>query len=480
MKRSNIMMIIPRAFFCSATILVLLFSMVGISYQQQNPQSPILDDEEGVVTSTTESDCIEYEAEENTIAIYCDASFRDMVRAIDDNEVLEELGGEDEQEGQYLLKSILRINNLVTFSMTADEDNLQYLKIVGDNGIIVHGTIVIDGIKITSWDESTNDVVGQDSNGTISRAYIQFDESEGSQIISSEFGYLGYNELGKRGFDLFGQGSPRFGHGPSRDMVIRNSEFHHMWRAFYSTGAYNITIDGNEYRHNLNYAVDPHSGTHNMTVKNNWLHHNPIGIICSVNCYNIVIEDNKIENNVRAGIFFSRNMYDSIARNNIIHNTSNGIIVSESSNNQIYDNTIEAATSGILLFNPAIPDDGFTAGNVVHNNTVSNSATGINMTRSHDNILSGNKFFNIALSEYYLTRNSSVTIIDPNFDNVLIAEDGPMTGNLVQIVNSGTIEVIEINDQGTSEKQYYDTDHEPYRKVLIDGNSIIVNSLVNS
>jgi mannuronan 5-epimerase len=479
MKRSNIMMIIPRAFFCSATLLVLLFSMVGISYQQQNPPSPILDDEEGVVTSTTESDCIEYEAEENTIAIYCDASFRDMVRAIDDNDVLEELG-EDEQEGQYLLKSTLRINNLVTFSMTADEDHLQYLKIVGDNGIIVHGTIVIDGIKITSWDESTNDIVGQDSNGTISRAYIQFDASEGSQIINSEFGYLGYQELGKRGFDLFGQGSPRFGHGPSRDMVIRNSEFHHMWRAFYSTGAYNITIDGNEYRHNLNYAVDPHSGTHNMTVKNNWLHHNPIGIICSVNCHNIVIEDNKIENNVRAGIFFSRNMYDSIARNNIIHNTSNGIIVSESPNNQIYNNTIEAATSGILLFNPAIPDDGFTAGNDVHNNTISNSATGINMTRSHDNILSENKFFNIALSEYYLTRNSSVTIIDPNFDNVLIAEDGPMTGNLVQILNSGTIEVIEINDQGTSEKQYYDTDHEPYRKVLIDGNSIIVNSLVNS
>ena len=74
---------------------------------------------------------------------------------------------------------------------------------------------------------------------------------------------------------------------------------------------YNITIDGNEYHHNLNYAVDPHSGTHDMNITNNWVHHNSIGIICSVNCYDILVEGNKVENNIRAGIFFSRNMTDS-------------------------------------------------------------------------------------------------------------------------------------------------------------------------
>src|SRR3712207_8747427 len=77
-------------------------------------------------------------------------------------------------------------------------------------------------------------------------------------------------------------------------MVIRDSVFHHMWRAFYSTGAYNITIDRNEFHHNLNYAVDPHSGTHDMNITNNWVHHNPLGIICSVNCTNILIEGNNV------------------------------------------------------------------------------------------------------------------------------------------------------------------------------------------
>ena len=30
--------------------------------------------------------------------------------------------------------------------------------------------------------------------------YIQVDSSEGAQIMNSEFAYLGYDELGRRGF----------------------------------------------------------------------------------------------------------------------------------------------------------------------------------------------------------------------------------------------------------------------------------------
>src|SRR5215217_1171357 len=282
-KRSNVMIIIPKSSFATAAVAFLFFfSMTSISYQQL----PFFDFEEGV-------ECIDYDAAENTIVIDCDhASFGDVIRTINDQSVLEKLE--------------------------------------------------------------------QDRDGSVGRGYIQFDASEGSEIINSEFAYLGYNELGRRGFDLHGEGTSRFGYGPSSDMVIRDSKFHHMWRAFYSTGAYNITIDGNEYHHNLNYAVDPHSGTHDMNITNNWVHHNSIGIICSLNCSNILVEGNKVEDNIRAGIFLSRNMTDSIVRNNQVYNATSGIIVSESANNQIYNNAVEAATSeGILLFNPAEPDDGF-------------------------------------------------------------------------------------------------------------------------
>jgi parallel beta-helix repeat protein len=452
------------------SVIILIFSITDVSYQQQ-PAS--LDNEEG--------SCIDYDAAENTIAIDCDASFLDVVQSINDPGILEELEEEEEEEeegGQYLLKANLEVDDGVTFSMTPG-DGLQYLKIADANGIIVYGKIQIAGVKITSWDTETNSPIFQTITGSIPRAFINLRGSEGGSIQDSEISHLGYSGSGRRGFDLFGDG-------PSHDLEIRGSEFHNMWFAFFSNRAYNIVVDGNEYHHNIKYALDPHTGTYNMNITNNWLHHNPIGAICSLNCYNILVEGNVIHHNSDYGIFFSRNMHDSIARNNQIYNVTTGIMVSESPNNQIYNNTIEAATSqGIRLQNPELPDDGgLTEDNLVYNNTIISSGEGIGATRSHDNILENNRFSDIESGEYLLSGNSAITIRGQNFDNTLIAEDGSTTENLVEIVDSGTIEVTEVaNDGGEdlvaeeeAENKLYNTDNEPYRKRLSDGDSIIVNS----
>jgi mannuronan 5-epimerase len=449
------------------SVIILIFSITDVSYQQQ-PAS--LDNEEG--------SCIDYDAAENTITIDCDASFLDVVQAINDPDILEELEEEEEEGGQYLLKANLEVDDGVTFSMTPD-DGLQYLKIADANGIIVYGKIQIAGVKITSWDTETNSPIFQTITGSIPRAFINLRGSEGGSIQDSEISHLGYSGSGRRGFDLFGDG-------PSHDLEIRGSEFHNMWFAFFSNRAYNIVVDGNEYHHNIKYALDPHTGTYNMNITNNWLHHNPIGAICSLNCYNILVEGNVIHHNSDYGIFFSRNMHDSIARNNQIYNVTTGIMVSESPNNQIYNNTIEAATSqGIRLQNPELPDDGgLTEDNLVYNNTIISSGEGIGATRSHDNILENNRFSDIESGEYLLSGNSDIIIRGQNFDNILIAEEGSATENLVEIVDSGTIEVTEVaNDGGEdlvdeeeAENNLYNTDNEPYRKRLSDGDSIIVNS----
>src|SRR5215211_1621493 len=453
----------------AAVILIFLSLITNIMPYGQEPHHLRFTAEGGA--------CIDYDQSENTIAIDCNASFLDVVQTINDPDVIENLGG-----GEYILNANLEVADDVTFEMTSsneDSGGLQYLKVAGVNGIIVHGKILINGVKITSWDVSDEDVIQQNIDGAIRRAYVQFAASEGSQIINSDFGYLGYQDFGRRGFDLFGDG-------PSHDMVIRGSKFHNMWFAFYSRGAYNITVDGNEYYNNIKYALDPHSGTHDMSITNNWLHHNPIGAICSDRCYDILIEGNLVEHNTDYGIFFSRNMHDSIARNNHVYNTTSGITVSESPNNQIYNNTIEAATSqGIRLQNPELPDDGgFTEDNLVYNNTIISSGEGIGATRSHDNILENNRFSDIESGEYLLSGNSDIIIRGQNFDNILIAEEGSATENLVEIVDSGTIEVTEVaNDGGEdlvdeeeAENNLYNIDNEPYRKRLSDGDSIIVNS----
>ncbi len=334
--------------------------------------------------------------------------------------------------GEYLLKANLEVADGITFQMTSNQDGLIYLKIAGGNGIIVYGTIVINGVRITSWDTSSDDVIQQNINGTILRGYVQFAASEGSQIINSEFGYLGYFDPGRRGFDLLGGG------GPSHDMLIRGSKFHDMWMGFYSNGAYNITVDGNEYFNNIKYSLDPHTTTHDMDITNNWIHDNPIGPICSDRCWDILIEGNLIQDTTNAAIFFSRNMTDSIARNNHIINARTGILLSESPNNQVYNNTIEGATEGgILLFNPDIPDDGSTTGNIVYNNVISSSENGIRATKTHDNIVENNAFSDIESREYRLLGDSSIIIRGQHFDNALISGDDSQTGNLVEIVDSG-------------------------------------------
>ncbi len=399
---------------CTTFAAILLFLLIGLISFEQHPVR--------FTAEAGEETCIDFDQTENTINVNCNASFLNVVQTINDTKVLDSLGN-----GEYLLNATLEVADDITFEMNSSDagggDNLRYLKIAGENGIIVYGKILIDGVKITSWNISSNNIITQDLNGNIRRGYIQFAASEGSQIINSEFGYLGDVEPGRRGFDLVGDGDGE----PSHDMEIRGSKFHDMWFAFYSNGAYNIVIDGNEYYNNIEYTVDPHSATHDMNITNNHIHHNRIGVICSLDCYNILIDGNKVYHNREHGIFFSRNMHDSIARNNYVYNSSTGIMISESPNNEIHNNTIERATShGIHLFNPILPDDGLTEGSLVYNNTIISSQNGIVATRSHDNIVQNTTFSDIEESEYRLSGDSSI-IIGQQFHNVSISHDSSAT-----------------------------------------------------
>jgi hypothetical protein len=254
----------------------LIFSAVALITLYQQQEQPHFVDAQGT--------CINYDQTKNTLTIICNTSFREVADTTNDPSVLSNLGN-----GQYLLNSTLQVDNGATFSMSQNDDGggIKWLKIAGVNGLVVDGTIKMDGVKITSWDNSTSNVVPQNTIGSIKRAYIQFGASERSKIINSEFAYLGYNELGRRGFDLFGGG------GPSHDIEIRGSKFHDMWFGFYSTAAFNITIDRNEFYNNIKYSIDPHSESHNITITNNQVHNNRIGIICSLDCYNILIDGNR-------------------------------------------------------------------------------------------------------------------------------------------------------------------------------------------
>lgn len=378
--------------------------------------------------------CASYDHDAANIVVECDSSLETIHKDI-----------ADDQEGDSALTAddddwILDANVLVGEGATLTLDTKgSWLRIMNAHGIIIDGgRLNINNSRVTSWSEE-GDVINQNSEGTNERAFIQIRDSDGVLITHSEFGYLGYNDPGKRGFDVFGE--------PSSNIQIINSEFHHMWMAFYSREASDIVVNGSEYHHNVKYALDPHTGTNHMLITNNHLHHNPIGVICSFDCSDIVIEENVVHDNSKSGIFLSRNMYDSIVRNNTVYGEVIGIIVSESPNNEIVDNKIHASERGISLFNPINPDDGETEDNIIHNNTITGAEWGIAAIRSQDNVLENNDFSYVEF-EYYMTDDSAIIIQNQTFNDYEIRGSGGT--NVVEIADSGIVSMEdEINDSNS-------------------------------
>jgi mannuronan 5-epimerase len=366
--------------------------------------------------------CVSYDSATNTIFITCDAHFADVKRQIPGSSVLKSQG-----TGNYILNAKIIVNDGATFSMSSSE--LKWLKISGQNSITVYGKIIFDGVKITSWSTTSNSIIDENTEGTIPRAWILLYGSEGGHIRNSEIAHLGYetSTTGRGGLEL-----QRSSHG----FEISNSKFHHMWLAFYSNGAYNVTINSNDYHDNLFYALDPHTGTHGMQITNNQVHDNKgFGIICSLNCYDILIEGNDVYNNGNAGIMLSRNTYNSEVTNNKVHDhpSNYGIFVSQSPNNQIHDNILTRNMYGIYV------KESTSTGNNIEHNTVDGAKYGMVFSKATSNTATNNAFDGVSSYEYFLTSDAKLTIDSQEFSSTEIR--GQTGTNYATIQNSGKIKV---------------------------------------
>ena len=398
--------------------------------------------------SIAPSTCVSFNEETSTIVISCDATFEDVKSVIIDQSLLTY-----DSNDSYILNANIRVNDGATFNMCSC--HISWLKILGQNHMMVYGRMEFEGIKITSWDLESNSFVQQDSGGSIARPWIMLDGSEGGFIRNSELGHLGYET------DLLGRGGLSL-HRASHDLELTNNEFHNIWFAFYSNGAYNIKIDGNEYHSNGLYALDPHTGTNAMQITNNHVHHNKgFGIICSLDCYDILIEGNEVNHNGNAGIMLSRNTHDSIVRRNNVHDHpgDDGIFVSQSPNNQILDNTLTNNLRAIYVKTST------STGNVFEGNIISGGNYGMLIaTADEGNIARNNSFFNVSVSEYYLTYGAGLVIDEQEFSETRIrAGNGT---NIITIQNSEEIMV---------ENSTFDTAIQPYTQALTHV-SISVNS----
>jgi parallel beta-helix repeat protein len=365
-------------------VIILSFSGLGLMNNNLLAQEP--DQNSGTGCITLDSD---EENGKNTIAVSCShpSTLTDIYNSIQNQEILKREDNSTSNRSTWILDATIIVEKDST--LVINSSDTKWLKILagdkngdGDrdivNSITVFGNLIIDSVKITSWDPENKDVIKFEVDilpsrefehtgiDAIPRPYIKTDdETTGTMnITNSEIAYLGYEcGSGCSGISYYGN------NGTS---IVKNNEIHHDRFGFYSVGVGGVVLEDNNVHDNFMYGFDPHTATHDMIIRNNTVHdHGAMGIICSLDCYNITIEGNEVYNSAGSGIMFSRNMSDSVARNNDVHDEEKCIFLSQSPNNEVYDNDISNCESqGIYLYHNSI-------GNKVYNNTLTNATEGI-------------------------------------------------------------------------------------------------------
>ena len=125
---------------------------------------------------------------------------------------------------------------------------------------------------------------------------------------------------------------------------------------------------------NIHYGLDPHTGTHDMIIRNNVVHDNgSIGIICSLDCYNIIFVRNNTVSHEDRGIVISES-HNNEVNNNIVSTSGTGIdLDQDSSENMIHDNVIKDIADPAAALDI---EDGAETENTLYSNILINSSNG--------------------------------------------------------------------------------------------------------
>jgi parallel beta-helix repeat protein len=314
----------------------------------------------------------------------------------------------DQGNGIWLVKASVLLNRTAKLDATnatvtwlrLESPPIHAISLTAQRG----GHLLIDGIKVTSWESATNAVDQNIANG---RAYLLALEGGRMDILRSEVAYLGWESGEPSGLSWRKRltfSDPTTG----ATGRLEDSKIHHNYFGMYSYEAYGITILRNEVYENIEYGIDPHDDSRNFEVAYNKVYKNGNhGIIFSRLCRDNVIHNNEVYDNALHGIMLDRGTNNNVIRDNVVYNNKDGIAIFQSSDNLIQNNYVYKNERGMRINATYDLDDvydGISANNRIEGNRIEDSSEhGIYLyARADRNVIINNSILRSGVNGVYI------------------------------------------------------------------------------
>ncbi|MEZ4859694.1 MAG: right-handed parallel beta-helix repeat-containing protein [Caldilineaceae bacterium] len=311
---------------------------------------------------------------------------------------------QDQATGTWLLTANIEIRTTARLQIAAPVQVLRlestasrFVRILAEQG----GYLLINGVKVTSWDTTTNAV----DETTDSRSYLLATEGGRMDILNSEVAYLGYLSLGQSSGPTSGVSwykrlnalDPLTGSTGRVD----NSNFHHNKFGIFASQAYSLTILSSQIHDNLQTGLHITDGAQTLDVGSNTVTANgEDGILVTKESPNNNIHDNTVHSNAQHGISLDRTSNTTVA-GNTIYNNQDGIALSQASDNTIRGNNTHDNKNGIRV---SAGSNTLAGNNQLTNNTVANNTENGIYFYSHadNNFLTGNTVTGSQINGIYI------------------------------------------------------------------------------
>ncbi|GAA5132127.1 right-handed parallel beta-helix repeat-containing protein [Pseudonocardia adelaidensis] len=251
-----------------------------------------------------------------------------LARAVANPDLLRE-----EAPGEWLLGADLAL--LPGTSLQISAPTTRWLKLLSTAGRYASvkafgGSIDVSGACITSWDPAKGTVDTEPADG---RGFLLARDGGQMNIDHAEIRYLGHGEVESYGLSWRTEGTGG---------KLTNSIVSHNFFGLYSYEVGGLVISDNEIHDNVLYGIDPHTGSHNLTIERNVVHDNgKHGIILAEDCVDNVIRDNVVYRNNHHGIVvYLRSDRNTVEGNDSFANAAQGINVNEANDNAIRGNRV--------------------------------------------------------------------------------------------------------------------------------------------